>query len=42
MEDDIDVVCRTCGRYEKCLQNFVGIPKGKKPFRRPRCKWKKC
>jgi hypothetical protein len=27
------------GRGERCLQNLVGRPKGKRPLRRPRRRW---
>jgi hypothetical protein len=32
--------CSTHGRYEKCVKILVGKPEGKRPFGRPRCRWK--
>jgi hypothetical protein len=31
--------CGIHGRGEKSVQVLVGKPKGKRPLRRPRCKW---
>jgi hypothetical protein len=32
-------VCSTNERDEKCIQNLVGKPEGKRPFGRPRHRW---
>jgi hypothetical protein len=31
--------CNTHGRYEKCIQSFIGKPERKKSLERPRCRW---
>jgi hypothetical protein len=31
--------CNTDGRYQKCINIFVGKPEGKRTLGRPRCRW---
>jgi hypothetical protein len=38
-ENEVGGACGMHGRREKCVQNSVGKPEGKKPLGKPRRRW---
>jgi hypothetical protein len=39
-EDEMGWACGTYGGEQECTQSFGGKPEGKRPFTRPRQRWK--
>ena len=38
-KNEMSGACSTCGGEERCIQDFGGVPEGKRPLRRPWRRW---